>query len=110
MKSLYLCLAFVFAVLIAELASAQTFRQRTVIRGNGGRRNNADVNVFVNSGFPVQQVNFVPASTFVTPTAIYGVNTFGTFNTFAAPGYGCGGGFAPSGFRSFSVYSGGGCW
>jgi hypothetical protein len=108
MKSFYLLLAMLFLVLVAEATQAQTFRQRTVIRGNGGRRNNADVNVFVNSGVPV--VNFVPASTFVTPTAIYGVNTFGTFNTFAAPGYGCGGGFAPSGFRSFSVYSGGGCW
>ena len=110
MKSLYLLLAMLFLVLVAEATQAQTFRQRTVIRGGGNNARRQNVNVFVNSGFPVQQVNFVPASTFVTPTAIYGVNTFGTFNTFAAPGYGCGGGFAPSGFRSFSVYSGGGCW
>jgi hypothetical protein len=108
MKSLYLLLAMLFLVLVAEATQAQTFRQRTVIRGGGNNARRQNVNVFVNSGFPVQQVNFVPASTFVTPNAIYGVNGFG-FNTFAAPAYGCGG-FAPSGFRSFSVYSGGGCW
>ena len=103
MKSLYLLLAMLFLVLVAEATQAQTFRQRTVIRGGRNNARQQDVNVFVNSGVPV--VNFVPASTFVTPTAIYGVNAF------AAPGCGCNG-FGPSGFSTFRVraYSGGGCW
>lgn len=100
LKCLYLVLAIVFVSLIVNSASAR-----------GGRFRRNDVNVFVNGGF--LPVAVAPASvTVVNPNSIYGFNAFAV-DPFGRPlnvGYGGCGGFRPSGFRTLSVYSGGGCW
>ena len=96
MKKLF-ALALVCGLMVAaETAEAQRFTQRTTtttrVRGGGFRRNDADVNVFVNGGFVVQP-SFQPV--FVDPQAIYAV---------------------PTGVSSFRVRTfnsgccGGGCW
>ncbi len=103
LRFLYLFLAVVCVTLIVSTASAQR-------RHRGNFRRN-DVNVFVNGGFA--PVAVAPASfTVINPNSIYGFNAFAV-DPFGRPlnvGYGGCGGFRPSGFRSFSVYSGGGCW
>lgn len=112
LRFLYFFVAIIALSLVADEAMAQRFSQRTTTtvrtRGGGGFRRNNVVAVNVNSfghrpvvvssfGQPVffQQapVVFAPSSaTFVTPSAFYGVQSFG--------------GFGGSSFR----VSSGGCW
>jgi hypothetical protein len=104
MKKLFALALFCGLMLAAETADAQRFTQRTTtttrVRGGGFRRNDADVNVFVNGGFVPQAVFVQPSfqPVFVAPQAIYAAPT-----SFQAFGGGCNSGFR---VQSFS----GGCW